>query len=58
MLRRASRVGHDVMWATAEAVATGCCAGLALSVSMSGSDGNEKQLPKQDAGAPGGGALA
>ena len=55
---RAFWVGHDVMWATAEAVATGCCAGPALSVSMSGSDGNGKQLPKQDAGAPGGGALA
>ena len=46
------------MWATAGAVATGCCVGAALSVGLSGSDGNGKQLPKQDAGAPGGGALA
>ena len=46
------------MWATAGAVATGCCVGTAPSVGLSGTDGNGNKLPKQDAGAPGGGALA
>ena len=46
------------MWATAGAVATGCCVGTAPGVGVRGTDGNGNKLPKQDAGAPGGGALA
>ena len=46
------------MWATAGAVATGCCFGAARCVGWSGSIGDGKQAPKQDAEPPGGGALA